>query len=216
MSSSVSSAHRTKSIIAHPKSRVSQVRIIGGEYRRRLLSFVDTEGLRPTPDRVRETLFNWLADDLPQSRVLDCCAGSGVLGFEALSRGASYVDLIEPNSKQFNQLVKSKTTLGILDQQMGLHLGKAENVITSLPKLAYDGIFLDPPYALDLWKTIVTHLLEQQLLTPTTWLYIEANRPVAEVLPHYIPYLYTIKDKKMGQIYSGLYNFTTLPPVNQS
>ncbi|MDG9706581.1 RsmD family RNA methyltransferase, partial [Streptomyces sp. DH37] len=73
------------------------MRIIGGEYRRRLVAFIDADGLRPTPDRVRETVFNWLADDLVNAKVLDCCAGSGVLGFEALSRGAKQLTSIEPN-----------------------------------------------------------------------------------------------------------------------
>ena len=72
----------------------NQLRIIGGEWKRRTLAFANIEGLRPTPDRVRETLFNWLMWDIQNTKVLDVCAGSGALGFEALSRGAAKVVLI--------------------------------------------------------------------------------------------------------------------------
>ena len=78
----------------------NQLRIIGGEWKRRTLAFANIEGLRPTPDRVRETLFNWLMWDIQNTKVLDVCAGSGALGFEALSRGAAKVVLIEPNPTQ--------------------------------------------------------------------------------------------------------------------
>ena len=74
------------------------IRIIGGEHRRRQLKVLDRPGLRPTPDRVRETLFNWLAAVTPNARVLDLFAGSGVLGLEALSRGAAHVDFVEKDA----------------------------------------------------------------------------------------------------------------------
>ncbi|HCO08620.1 MAG TPA: 16S rRNA (guanine(966)-N(2))-methyltransferase RsmD, partial [Acinetobacter ursingii] len=78
----------------------NQLRIIGGEWKRRVLPFASINGLRPTPDRVRETLFNWLMWDIPNATVLDVCTGSGALAFEALSRGASSVLMIEPDSTQ--------------------------------------------------------------------------------------------------------------------
>ena len=78
----------------------NQLRIIGGDWKRRTLPFASIEGLRPTPDRVRETLFNWLMWDIQNSRVLDLCSGSGALAFEALSRGAAKVVMIEPNPIQ--------------------------------------------------------------------------------------------------------------------
>lgn len=77
----------------------NQLRIIGGEWKRRVLPFASIEGLRPTPDRVRETLFNWLMWDIQKAHVLDICTGSGALGFEALSRGAASVYMIEPDRK---------------------------------------------------------------------------------------------------------------------
>lgn len=78
----------------------NQLRIIGGKWKRRQLPFANIEGLRPTPDRVRETLFNWLMWDIQNAQVLDLCAGSGALGFEALSRGAANVVMIEPDVSQ--------------------------------------------------------------------------------------------------------------------
>ena len=90
---------------------MNQLRIIGGAWKRRIIKFESIEGLRPTPDRVRETLFNWLMWDVAGRRVLDVCAGSGVLGLEALSRGAAHCILIEPNKKQALQLQKSLTEL---------------------------------------------------------------------------------------------------------
>ena len=78
----------------------NQLRIIGGEWKRRILPFASIEGLRPTPDRERETLFNWLMWDIQNSKVLDLCSGSGALAFEALSRGAAEVIMIEPDVTQ--------------------------------------------------------------------------------------------------------------------
>ena len=78
----------------------NQLRIIGGEWKRRILPFASVDGLRPTPDRVRETLFNWLMWDVQNAQVLDLCTGSGALSFEALSRGAAHVVMIEPNHSQ--------------------------------------------------------------------------------------------------------------------
>ena len=95
-----------------PHGVANRVRIIGGQYRRRLLDFPGTEGLRPTPDRVRETLFNWLGQDLPGWVCLDLFAGSGALGFEAASRGAARVIMIERDAKAFHALERNRATLG--------------------------------------------------------------------------------------------------------
>ena len=92
-------SRNTKQKTSHQEksSSAGQVRIIGGQFKRRSVSFIDAEGLRPTPDRLRETLFNWLLADIHGAYVLDSCAGSGVLGFEALSRGAAHCTFIEMN-----------------------------------------------------------------------------------------------------------------------
>ncbi|MFW2176198.1 MULTISPECIES: 16S rRNA (guanine(966)-N(2))-methyltransferase RsmD [unclassified Moraxella] len=211
------------------KPSLSQVRIIAGEYRRRLVSFIDADGLRPTPDRVRETLFNWLADSLPNSRVLDCCAGSGALGFEAVSRGASHVTLIEANREQFLQLQRTQQQLAIPSNRLTCLHGKAEQLIPQLSPLtpttlstiednsrnatnrtAFDVIFLDPPYALELWQPILQALSKQGLMDSETLIYIEANQPHADVLGEFSAQLHPIKDKKIGQIYIALYHINDL------
>ena len=95
---------------------VNQVRIIGGQHKRRLLSFVDAQGLRPTPDRLKETIFNWLTGYLIDAKILDTCAGSGALGFEALSRGAKTATLIEPNLAQAQMLKQNANLLKLSDK----------------------------------------------------------------------------------------------------
>lgn len=120
------------------------MRIIGGEYRRRLIDFPDIEGLRPTPDRVRETLFNWLGQTLHGRRCLDLFAGSGALGFEAASRGAKKVVLVEKNRKACQALQDNIEKLGC--KTIALHC--ADSLEFPLrDRERYDVIFLDPPFA---------------------------------------------------------------------
>lgn len=185
--------------------KLSQVRIIAGKYRRRHISFIDADGLRPTPDRVRETVFNWLADELVNARVLDCCAGSGVFGFESLSHGASLVEMIEPNRNQFLQLHNTRQTLQIDPQKLNIHQATAETVLPSFGKTGFDVVFLDPPYALNLWQTLLKLLIDNQLINNNSLIYIEANQPHDEILGAYYPKLVAIKYKKMGQIFAGIY-----------
>lgn len=187
------------------KAKISQIRIIAGEYRRRNISFVDADGLRPTPDRVRETVFNWLNNDLVNAKVLDCCAGSGAFGFESLSRGASFVCMIEPNSAQFEQLNHTKKTLQIPDSRLNLQRGKAEQILPALPKTAFDVVFLDPPYALNLWQDLLNILIDNQLIDNNTLIYIEANQEHQAILENLFDKLNNVKYKKMGQIFAGVY-----------
>ena len=120
------------------------MRIIGGEYRRRLIDFPDIEGLRPTPDRVRETLFNWLGQTLYGRRCLDLFAGSGALAFEAASRGAERVVAVEKNRKAYQSLKANAEQLGC--KNIELHC--ADGVEFPLRDQGrYDVIFLDPPFA---------------------------------------------------------------------
>lgn len=121
----------------------NRVRIIGGQYRRRLLDFPGSTGLRPTPDRVRETLFNWLGQDLPGWTCLDLFAGSGALGFEAASRGAGRVLMIERDAKASSALEKNREVL----KASGVDILRAD----ALAWLAsnhetFDLIFIDPPF----------------------------------------------------------------------
>ena len=123
----------------------NSLRIVGGRFRRRILRFPDSEGLRPTPDRVRETLFNWLGQDLAGQACLDLFAGSGALGFEALSRGAARVVLVEPAAKAVAALHENARMLGN-PPGMEIIRGDALQYLAST-KSKFDLIFLDPPFA---------------------------------------------------------------------
>jgi len=121
----------------------NRVRIIGGHYRRRLLDFPDSTGLRPTPDRVRETLFNWLGQDLPGWTCLDLFAGSGALGFEAASRGAERVVMIERDPKAIGALEKNRVALGA--NQVDILRTDALAWLAH-NRETFDLVFVDPPF----------------------------------------------------------------------
>ncbi|MDR3429778.1 16S rRNA (guanine(966)-N(2))-methyltransferase RsmD [Silvimonas sp.] len=125
----------------------NQVRIIGGEYKRRMVHFPDGDGLRPTPDRVRETLFNWLGQDLTGQVCLDLFAGSGALGFEAASRNAKRVVMVEKAKPVYAALSDNHKTLGMTNVELIW-----SDAITWLKNASgkFDVVFLDPPFASDL------------------------------------------------------------------
>ncbi len=155
----------------------NMLRIVGGKWRSRRLRFVDAEGLRPTPDRVRETLFNWLQFEINGAHCLDAFAGSGALGFEALSRGAASVVMLEKQRPQFLALQQSAQEL----QAVGLTLlsGDARQLLREpaawQPQQGFDGIFLDPPFHKDLLPEICTLLHERGLLRPEAFVYVESE-----------------------------------------
>ena len=126
---------------------MNSVRIIGGNWRRRVLSFPDSEGLRPTPDRVRETVFNWLGQDLSGQTCLDLFAGSGALGFEAASRGAAKVVMVEQSAKALAALEENAR---LLEAGGRLQIVRADAVKFASSLCAagsrFDVLFLDPPY----------------------------------------------------------------------
>ena len=134
----------------------NRVRIIGGQYRRRLLDFPDAEGLRPTPDRVRETLFNWLGQDLPGWTCLDLFAGSGALGFEAASRGAARVVMIERDAKAIRALEHNRATLAA--SQLDILRVDALAWLAN-NREAFDLIFVDPPFDSGLAATVLPDLV---------------------------------------------------------
>ncbi|MGP4714423.1 MULTISPECIES: 16S rRNA (guanine(966)-N(2))-methyltransferase RsmD [unclassified Psychrobacter] len=199
---------------------VSNVRIIGGQYKRRGIGFIDSEGLRPTPDRLRETLFNWLLADIHDARVLDSCAGSGVLGFESLSRGAAYCTFIETSRAQSQMLIQSAKQLNITPDNYHVINGAAEQVLMNMPDSPFDVVFIDPPYADDLWQPILSALLTQSLITRETLIYLEADkdlRPQLEALAinlrensaHVdIKGFDCIKHTQVGQVVAGLYQLS--------
>lgn len=153
------------------------VRIIAGQYRRRLLPVPHVVGLRPTPDRVRQTVFNWLnhlIQDWPQIRVLDAFAGTGALGIEAASRGAGRVLLCEQNLQAVNSL---KQTLSVLNaQNCDVRQGNVLEVLADLSPASMDLILLDPPFEQGWIPKLRAHVLA--VLAPKGLIYIESEMPV--------------------------------------
>lgn len=153
---------------------MNTVRIIGGEWRRRVLRFPDAEGLRPTPDRVRETLFNWLGQDLDGLACLDLFAGSGVLGFEAASRGAARVVMVEQAARVAASL---RENARLLRAESRVEIAQADAVkfASSLVQRGsrFDVVFLDPPYNKG-WIDRIVPLLPG-LLKDDGLLYVEAE-----------------------------------------
>ncbi len=149
-----------------------KVRIIGGQWRGRLINVPEGEGLRPTPDRVRETIFNWLAPVIANARCLDAFAGTGALGFEALSRGASYVEMLDANAAVVAALQKTAATFAV--NAVHIYRASMPNGLkaTTLP---FDVVFLDPPYQADLLLPSIAYLESKQFLAPRAWIYLEAN-----------------------------------------
>ncbi|GAB3676667.1 16S rRNA (guanine(966)-N(2))-methyltransferase RsmD [Salinisphaera aquimarina] len=156
----------------------SSVRIIGGEWRGRRLTITEAPGLRPTADRVRETLFNWLAPRLPGARCLDLFAGTGALGLEALSRGAAWVEFIETDRAAAQGIRDALTTLGAADRA-----AVRESDALTTPRTQAQGaagtpdiIFIDPPFAASLHARALAAI--QSIVTPETRIYLEY--PLAE------------------------------------
>lgn len=151
----------------------NKVRIIGGEWRRRWISFPALEGLRPTPDRVRETLFNWLGQTLDGKTCLDLFAGSGALGFEACSRGAAQVTLVERDRQAMQALRGNAKTLG-MDRLEFIESDAMQ--FLSLEKRRFDVIFLDPPFHKGILPLLFP-LLENRL-SPDGMVYAESGKPL--------------------------------------
>lgn len=178
----------------------NQLRIIGGEWKRRQLAFASIEGLRPTPDRVRETLFNWLMWDVQNAKVLDLCSGSGALAFEALSRGAAHVVMIEPNRTQAQFLQQNLELLRVNKSTAQLKISTAQHALATL-KDQFDLVFLDPPYSLDLWEELAA--LADPLIAAQGLIYVEADRDLNLLK---LPQTWQkIKESKAGTVRAGLY-----------
>jgi len=182
-------------------SKSNQVRIIAGQWRGRKLSFPDAHGLRPTPDRIRETLFNWLAPLIPGACCLDLFAGSGALGFEAASRGAARVVMVDNNpdivrALRLNQQLLCADVIEILEQEAGNYLSDRSG--------QFDLVFLDPPF-----KDPALLAKSMQMLTGSgslkegATIYLEIPAKAPEPL---IPKCWAVeKQKKAGQVAYRLY-----------
>lgn len=177
-----------------------QIRIIGGQWRGSKLAVMDEEGLRPTGDRVRETLFNWLAADIYEANCLDLFAGSGALGFEALSRGAKKVDAYENSQHALQQLRQSREKLGADSLNIFAKSALSQPPSGSEP---YDLVFLDPPFGKDLMGPAIAWLESNQLIAEHGLIYIEqASSEPAPTTPE--PWICT-KEKRFGAVQVWLY-----------
>jgi 16S rRNA (guanine966-N2)-methyltransferase len=174
------------SIPARPRGPAQRVRIIGGEWRRRLITFPPLPDLRPTPDRVRETVFNWLGQDLHGLRCLDLFAGSGALGFEAASRGARRVVMVEQDARAVHSLqdncrLLAAATVEVVRADARQYLERAARDAARGDgdegggALQFDVVFLDPPFRLNMLPQLLPSVA--RCLAEGGWVYVEA--PVA-------------------------------------
>jgi len=189
------------------RSRSNQVRIIAGRWRGRKISFPDTLGLRPTSDRTRETLFNWLQPVLPEARCLDLFAGSGALGFEAASRGAAPVVMVDNVLDMVGALRENAERLSascvqVCQQDAGDYLAAGPG--------PFDVVFLDPPFASpELLMQSIDGLCESGCLADGAWIYIESPSAASEPA---VPENWVLeKQKKAGQVVYRLYRLENLP-----
>lgn len=201
----------TQALARSPHRQAShQVRIIGGLWKRTPLTVISADGLRPTPDRVRETVFNWLHHLLNGQwnnvACLDMFAGSGALGFEAASRGASQVTMFEAFAPAYKQLEQTKEKLRA--EQVRLLRGDAlllvKNLLTSQQK--FDLIFLDPPFNLGFLEKILP--LCADLLKPAGILYVESEQALrldsGTIAPAWAQGWHILREDKAGSVYFHL------------
>ncbi len=173
----------------------NRLRIIAGEWRGRKLTFPDRPGLRPTPDRVRETLFNWLQPIVPGARCLDLFAGSGALGWEALSRGAAEVVMVDSDSQVVRNLKEHSKQLA--PRRVTVLQSSALDYLRG-PAEPFDIVFLDPPFRQGLLADTIHRLESGGWLAPRAWIYMESETGLQELL---LPAGWKIsRSKNAGQV----------------
>ncbi|MGE0312084.1 MAG: 16S rRNA (guanine(966)-N(2))-methyltransferase RsmD [Lautropia sp.] len=187
-----------------PAGAPNAVRIIGGRWKRSILPVPDAPGLRPTPDRVRETLFNWLGQRLDGLACVDLFAGTGALGFEAASRGAAQVLMLERDARAAASLSACAQRLGA--SQVSVHRGDAiawlARAQDAAPRARFDLVFLDPPFGEGLLGAVLPALAP--VLAPAARLYVEAEAPFD---PSPWP-LRLLRQSRAGQVHYHLLEWT--------
>jgi 16S rRNA (guanine966-N2)-methyltransferase len=178
------------------KSQSGRLRIVAGKWRSRLLDIADVPGLRPTSARIRETLFNWLAQRIQGARCLDLFAGTGALGLEALSRGAGSTVFVEQSARAVSALngnIKileaEGATVWQMDALQYLHREHPER---------FDVVFLDPPFATDMLEELCRLLAERQMLANDACVYLEQDRSASE--PNLPDGWHMLKNKTAGNV----------------
>lgn len=194
-----------------------RIRIIAGRLRNSRLQVPDLPGLRPTPERVRETLFNWLAPEIEGARCLDLCAGTGALGIEALSRGAASVRLVELDARAVLAL---RSNLQRLDAGQAAVTAMDARQFLAGPAQPYDVVFMDPPFALSLWSPLALQLESSGWLASRALVYVESPRAGVPELP---PNWLLQRAGAAGAVHFALYRRSGVPtapsgagPVAQS
>jgi len=187
---------------------VGRIRVIGGTLRNSRIEVPDLPGLRPTTDRVRETLFNWLQPVVEGARCLDLYAGTGALGIEALSRGAASVTFVEREPRLAAAL---KANLARLKVPAGDVNGDDASRWLQGAARPFDLVFLDPPFALDAWAATARRLEEGGWLAPRAWIYVEAPRGAVFALPDgWLPH----RQGQAGEVAYALYRRTPADPLS--
>ncbi len=193
-----------------------KIRIIGGFLKGRKLDVLDVDGLRPTTDRTRETLFNWLGESVVGASVLDLFAGSGALGIESYSRGAKEVHLVEKdaaNAASLQAMINTLPASPLLTPKaphapVTVHHADALNYVQSLPQglgekgQGFDVIFLDPPFQSQLLEKAVQLIIERGLLNEEGLVYVEMDKSHKKLLFG----LEMIRDTTIGMSHIGLYH----------
>ena len=163
------------------KQATPQLRVIGGQWRGRKLQFPDRPGLRPTGDRIRETLFNWLEPNLHNAKCLDLFAGSGALGIEALSRGAAHCDFVDTDRVAANTVGHHLNILNAIDSS-SVSCDMAERYLRQTED-KWDIVFIDPPFDARLGMSILTLLASSDRLAEASRVYFETSRSQPEPVP---------------------------------
>jgi len=181
----------------------NQLRIIAGKHRGRKLSFADLPGLRPSGDRLRETLFNWLAPHIVGAHCLDLYTGSGALALEAVSREASSVIALDKAPEVINTLRQHANTLNAME--LALHQADANIWLGEPADQACDIVFIDPPFDHNLWQTTIDLLGQGAWLADGAVVYIESRRDSQYTVP---AHWHLHREKKAGQVLARLYHCT--------
>ena len=179
-----------------PQQKQYQLRIIGGTWRGRVLTFPDVPGLRPTSDRIRETLFNWLQGDIAGARCLDLFSGSGALGLEALSRGAKQVVFVDSQKKAMDQI---KANASLLKASNADYMTMSSEAYCKNANEAFDVVFLDPPFHQGLLDGCLSALIDESLLSEDARVYVEGESPLDEKVVSESWEI--LKSKSAGKVY---------------
>lgn len=190
---------------AKQNNKSTGVRIIGGQWRGRRLPVTDVDGLRPSSDRLRETLFNWLQPVIHGANCLDLFAGTGALSFEALSRGAGHAVLVERDRIAMHGLQQACEALSANNTQLyhgdALELTTSRPVLTSAP---FDLVFIDPPWSIAVQSTVLQNLLANGWLKPNALIYVELPKNTDFLPP---PQLHEIKGKTISGALALLFEY---------